>query len=160
MNKTHEKCFSRFENKEMLCKKGCRCEQQYGLHRLLAFDPDNECRGIFSDWFKFPSLCICKCYNQPNNWYEDMNETEPISEKEEVKRTTKKLRFPELNGAEFNIKSIPAYLPYEAKQALLHQLKQNKAKSTSQQHFLYGNAPIMGYKLADESAGSVEKAPR
>ena len=24
---------------------GCRCEQQYRLHRLLAFDPNNECRG-------------------------------------------------------------------------------------------------------------------
>jgi hypothetical protein len=32
------------------------------LHRLLAFDPTNECRGIFSDWFRFPSCCVCKCY--------------------------------------------------------------------------------------------------
>ena len=73
-----------------------RCEQQYRLHRLLAFDPNNECRGnnitvfyaskagmhlsqakmqrptipiqlslrpgIFSDWFSFPSFCLCKCY--------------------------------------------------------------------------------------------------
>lgn len=44
----------------MLCRRGCRCEQQYRLHRLLAFDPNNECRGIFSDWFRFPSYCICK----------------------------------------------------------------------------------------------------
>lgn len=42
---------------------GCYCEQQYRLHRLLAYDPHNECRGIFSDWFRFPSCCICKCYN-------------------------------------------------------------------------------------------------
>lgn len=40
-------------------------EQQYRLHRLLAYDPHNECRGIFSDWFRFPSCCICKCYNIP-----------------------------------------------------------------------------------------------
>lgn len=51
------------EYAEMLCRPGCRCEQQYRLHRLLAFDPNNECRGIFSDWFRFPSFCICKCYS-------------------------------------------------------------------------------------------------
>lgn len=49
----------------MYCRDGCRCEQQYRLHRLLAYDPHNECRGIFSDWFRFPSCCICKCYNIP-----------------------------------------------------------------------------------------------
>lgn len=32
---------------------------------MLAYDPHNECRGIFSDWFRFPSCCICKCYNIP-----------------------------------------------------------------------------------------------
>lgn len=47
----------------MYCRDGCRCEQQYRLHRLLAYDPNNECRGIFSDWFRFPSCCVCKCYN-------------------------------------------------------------------------------------------------
>ncbi|ODN03955.1 hypothetical protein Ocin01_02695 [Orchesella cincta] len=50
------------ENKQMFCRQGCRCEQQYRLHRLLAFDPTNECRGIFSDWFRFPSCCVCRCY--------------------------------------------------------------------------------------------------
>ena len=49
----------------MYCRDGCRCEQQYRLHRLLAYDPNNECRGIFSDWFKFPSCCICRCYDLP-----------------------------------------------------------------------------------------------
>lgn len=49
----------------MFCREGCRCEQQYRLHRLLAYDPNNECRGIFSDWFKFPSCCICRCYDLP-----------------------------------------------------------------------------------------------
>merc|ERR1719370_1291556 len=51
------------EGSKMLCRPGCRCEQQFRLHRLLAFDPNNECRGIFSDWFRFPSFCLCKCYN-------------------------------------------------------------------------------------------------
>ena len=50
------------EMQEGLCRPGCRCEQQYRMHRLLAFDPNNECRGIFSDWFRFPSFCLCKCY--------------------------------------------------------------------------------------------------
>ncbi|XP_014213312.1 protein spaetzle 4-like [Copidosoma floridanum] len=58
-----EKCSQ--ENKQMYCRDGCRCEQQYRLHRLLAYDPSNECRGIFSDWFKFPSCCICRCYDLP-----------------------------------------------------------------------------------------------
>lgn len=58
-----EKCTN--ELKQMYCRDGCRCEQQYRLHRLLAYDPHNECRGIFSDWFRFPSCCICKCYDIP-----------------------------------------------------------------------------------------------
>ncbi|EAT40350.2 AAEL007897-PA [Aedes aegypti] len=58
-----EKCA--YELKQMYCREGCRCEQQYRLHRLLAYDPHNECRGIFSDWFRFPSCCICKCYDIP-----------------------------------------------------------------------------------------------
>lgn len=57
----------RFENKQMFCRQGCRCEQQYRLHRLLAYDPSNDCRGIFSDWFKFPSCCVCRCYDLPND---------------------------------------------------------------------------------------------
>lgn len=55
-----------FENKQMFCRQGCRCEQQYRLHRLLAYDPSNDCRGIFSDWFKFPSCCVCRCYDLPS----------------------------------------------------------------------------------------------
>ncbi|XP_057672630.1 protein spaetzle 4 [Diorhabda carinulata] len=58
-----EKCT--YEHRQMYCRDGCRCEQQYRLHRLLAYDPSNECRGIFSDWFKFPSCCVCKCYDMP-----------------------------------------------------------------------------------------------
>ncbi|XP_012221501.1 protein spaetzle 4 isoform X2 [Linepithema humile] len=58
-----EKCTH--ENMQMYCRDGCKCEQQYRLHRLLAFDPNNDCRGIFSDWFKFPSCCVCRCYDLP-----------------------------------------------------------------------------------------------
>ncbi|CAK1555498.1 unnamed protein product [Leptosia nina] len=53
------------EHKQMYCREGCRCEQQYRIHRLLAYDPRNECRGIFADWFKFPACCVCKCYDVP-----------------------------------------------------------------------------------------------
>lgn len=49
-------------------REGCRCEQQYRLHRLLAYDPKNECKGIFSDWFRFPSCCVCKCYGLPSEF--------------------------------------------------------------------------------------------
>ncbi|XP_022253069.1 protein spaetzle 4-like [Limulus polyphemus] len=58
-----EKCA--YEYQQMYCRVGCRCEQQYRLHRLLALDPKNECRGIFSDWFRFPSSCVCICYDIP-----------------------------------------------------------------------------------------------
>ncbi|XP_076317934.1 uncharacterized protein LOC143229464 isoform X2 [Tachypleus tridentatus] len=60
-----EKCV--YENRQMHCRDGCRCEQQYRLHRLLAFDPKNECRGIFADWFRFPSSCVCICYDIPTD---------------------------------------------------------------------------------------------
>ncbi|CAG0892006.1 unnamed protein product [Cyprideis torosa] len=64
-----EKCT--YENEQMFCHASCRCEQQYRLHRLLAFDPSNECRGIFSDWFQFPSCCVCKCYG-PQEAFRDV----------------------------------------------------------------------------------------
>lgn len=58
-----EKCTH--EHEQMYCRNGCKCEQQYRLHRLLAYNPLDACRGIFSDWFRFPSCCICKCYDIP-----------------------------------------------------------------------------------------------
>jgi len=63
-----EKC--KFEYRQMYCRPGCRCEQQYRLHRMLAFDPQDDCRGIFSDWFRFPSGCVCMCY--------DLDEAPPV----------------------------------------------------------------------------------
>ncbi|KYM98567.1 PREDICTED: uncharacterized protein LOC108777372 [Cyphomyrmex costatus] len=43
------------------CNRDCGCEQKYKWHRLLAYDPDNDCKGIFMDWFLFPSCCVCRC---------------------------------------------------------------------------------------------------
>ncbi|XP_037928870.1 protein spaetzle 3-like, partial [Teleopsis dalmanni] len=43
------------------CENDCGCEQKYKWHRLLAYDPDNDCKGIFMDWFLFPSCCVCRC---------------------------------------------------------------------------------------------------
>ncbi|GAB6024237.1 hypothetical protein CHUAL_008932 [Chamberlinius hualienensis] len=55
-----EKCLN--EKEQMLCRDGCRCEQQYRLQRLLAYDPSCECKGVFMDWFLLPSCCVCRCY--------------------------------------------------------------------------------------------------
>ncbi|KAK0171226.1 hypothetical protein PV328_008977 [Microctonus aethiopoides] len=43
------------------CTGECGCEQKYKWHRLLAYDPDDDCKGIFMDWFLFPSCCVCRC---------------------------------------------------------------------------------------------------
>ncbi|XP_074594368.1 protein spaetzle 3-like isoform X2 [Brevipalpus obovatus] len=45
------------------CNNDCGCEQKYKWHRLLAYDPDDNCKGIFMDWFLFPSCCVCRCSN-------------------------------------------------------------------------------------------------
>jgi len=47
------------------CSRDCVCEQKYKWHRLLAYDPNNECSGIFMDWFLFPSCCVCRCSKNP-----------------------------------------------------------------------------------------------
>ncbi|XP_012550687.1 protein spaetzle 3 [Bombyx mori] len=43
------------------CNRDCGCEQKYKWHRLLAYDPSDDCAGIFMDWFLFPSCCVCRC---------------------------------------------------------------------------------------------------
>ncbi|XP_021194508.2 protein spaetzle 3 [Helicoverpa armigera] len=43
------------------CTRDCGCEQKYKWHRLLAYDPNDDCAGIFMDWFLFPSCCVCRC---------------------------------------------------------------------------------------------------
>jgi len=47
------------------CSRDCSCEQKYKWHRLLAYDPNNDCAGIFMDWFLFPACCSCRCRNNP-----------------------------------------------------------------------------------------------
>ncbi|XP_023349455.1 protein spaetzle 4 isoform X3 [Eurytemora carolleeae] len=83
-----EKC--KYEGEEMLCRPGCRCEQQYRLHRLLAFDPSNECRGIFSDWFRFPSFCLCKCYNVPEQILESMRVSKQLEMSSDRRKSSSK----------------------------------------------------------------------
>lgn len=47
------------------CNRDCSCEQKYKWHRLLAYDPNNDCAGIFMDWFLYPSCCVCRCNKNP-----------------------------------------------------------------------------------------------
>lgn len=47
------------------CNRDCSCEQKYKWHRLLAYDPNNDCAGVFMDWFLFPSCCACRCNKNP-----------------------------------------------------------------------------------------------
>jgi len=47
------------------CQRDCSCEQKYKWHRLLAYDPNNDCKGIFMDWFLYPSCCVCRCQKNP-----------------------------------------------------------------------------------------------
>lgn len=163
----------RFENEEMLCRKGCKCEQQYRLHRLLAFDPTKECRGIFSDWFRFPSYCVCKCYNVPEVFLDHQERqskaTEETSSHIEVKKGQPKKLDPE------SIHNIPVVLHYEQKQALLHEmLRKDRGMEMIEEesldddieddesqnpHFFYSNAPIMEFNINGES-GSVGQTPR
>merc|ERR1719266_916094 len=179
----------KFEHEEMLCRKGCKCEQQYRLHRLLAFDPNNECRGIFSDWFKFPSYCICKCYNVPEEFLPKKARKPKVDfQNIEVKQDhEEKILSPE------SLQNIPAFLPYEAKQALLRELSRSDRKlpvhsvnemnvaaeileeveeaeakaednKSNFDHFFYptpiGNSPVMDFKLANGNSGSVGQTPR
>ncbi|KAK7870514.1 hypothetical protein R5R35_002917 [Gryllus longicercus] len=55
----HQEVCSKVQTKR--CAGDCGCEQKYKWHRLLAYDPDNDCKGIFMDWFLFPSCCVCRC---------------------------------------------------------------------------------------------------
>jgi len=132
-----ETCKAEFD--EMLCRPGCRCEQQYRLHRLLAFDPNNECRGIFSDWFKFPSFCLCKCYTSAIQFKESMRNPKnqnftpkekmhrgpgPTHNKENSRlanhRMTKESKL-----FDPTVDAIPAVFPYEGRAMLFEELNNN-----------------------------------
>merc|ERR1719278_102559 len=127
------------EMSEGLCRPGCRCEQQYRLHRLLAFDPNNECRGIFSDWFKFPSFCLCKCYTSAIQFKESMRNPKnqnftpkekmhrgpgPTHNKENSRlanhRMTKESKL-----FDPTVDAIPAVFPYEGRAMLFEELNNN-----------------------------------
>lgn len=131
------------EHDEMLCRPGCRCEQQYRLHRLLAFDPNNECRGIFSDWFRFPSFCLCKCYSQATQIKEvKMKKSLGGRTKKEITKTpthngpgpTHNVRDEERKQdtnhqmtrdsklINHQMQGIPAVFPYEGKAALFAEM--------------------------------------
>merc|ERR1712062_387010 len=166
-----EKCLN--EGEEMLCRKGCRCEQQYRLHRLLAFDPNNECRGIFSDWFRFPSYCICKCYNFPSDFL-SKPENEPPSKDDDEKivfednnikqqpeplpNPSPQLQVLSQQNKGRSLQNIPVHLPYEAKQALLREL-QSRNQRNMDQPFFY-SAPVMEYNLSNGEQGTVGQTPR
>jgi len=47
------------------CTRDCSCEQKYKWHRLMSYDPNNDCSGVFMDWFLFPSCCTCRCLKNP-----------------------------------------------------------------------------------------------
>ncbi|KAF2368577.1 Spaetzle [Trinorchestia longiramus] len=55
----HQEVCTRSSTKR--CNGDCGCEQKYKWHRMLAYDLENECKGIFVDWFLFPSCCVCRC---------------------------------------------------------------------------------------------------
>jgi hypothetical protein len=137
------------EGEQMLCRPGCRCEQQYRLHRLLAFDPKNECRGIFSDWFRFPSFCVCKCYNVPEQVLTDMYrqakgmDQSPVPKKAYKQRHNNPDQGNKGNLANHRISKeakvfrngqmnypdpiIPAVFPYEGKAAIMSELNRQAA---------------------------------
>lgn len=132
-----ETCKAEFE--EMHCRPGCRCEQQFRLHRLLAFDPNNECRGIFSDWFRFPSFCLCKCYTSAIQFKESMRnpKKQNFSPKEKMQRGPGPTHNKDLSRLanhrmtkesklfEQTIESIPAVFPYEGRAMLFEELNNN-----------------------------------
>ncbi|XP_040578160.1 protein spaetzle 3 [Lepeophtheirus salmonis] len=53
------------KSRTVRCAGDCSCEQKYKWHRLLSYDPNNDCSGIFMDWFLFPSCCSCRCLKNP-----------------------------------------------------------------------------------------------
>nr|XP_022917013.1 protein spaetzle 3 isoform X2 [Onthophagus taurus] len=49
------------KNTTSRCSDDCGCEQNYKFIRLLSYDPSNDCKGIFMDWYRVESCCICRC---------------------------------------------------------------------------------------------------
>jgi len=119
------------EMQEGLCRSGCRCEQQYRLHRLLAFDPTNECRGIFSDWFRFPSFCLCKCYGAKEMLQGSRNPKKaPVSSSHQhhdmfpASEGVREAKDNKLSNHRLTDLNVPAVFPYEGRAALFAELQQ------------------------------------
>merc|ERR1719454_2768135 len=146
------------EMSEGLCRPGCRCEQQYRLHRLLAFDPNNECRGIFSDWFSFPSFCLCKCYGaremlkgtrDPKK--SDFSPAVQASHRlgpgpthnreseESLVETARESKDSKLSN--HRLSHVPAVFPYEGRAALFAELQQYSDQEFEAAKMLGSSAP-------------------
>ncbi|XP_055330511.1 uncharacterized protein LOC129582907 [Paramacrobiotus metropolitanus] len=66
-----EKCLSTpdmdspYDQLEQQCPDDdCLCMQEYRSVRLVAYDPAQDEKGIFMDWFEFPCCCQCKCFDR------------------------------------------------------------------------------------------------
>jgi len=145
------------EMSEGLCRPGCRCEQQYRLHRLLAFDPNNECRGIFSDWFSFPSFCLCKCYGarellqgKRDPKKSDFSRAAPAShrlgpapthngEPESLGLSARESKDSKLSN--HRLSHVPAVFPYEGRAALFAELQQYSDQEFEAAKMLGSSAP-------------------
>lgn len=126
------------DKEEGLCRRGCRCEQQFRIHRLLAFDPANECRGIFSDWFRFPSFCICKCYGAKEvlQGRRDPKKSDftpatkkhvrgPVAPAHSMHQMRDSMREPKDSKlSNHRLSDVPAVFPYEGRAALFAELQQ------------------------------------
>jgi len=145
------------EMSEGLCRPGCRCEQQYRLHRLLAFDPNNECRGIFSDWFSFPSFCLCKCYGarellqgkrgpKKSDFSRAAEASHRLgpgpthnSEPESLGLSARESKDSKLSN--HRLSHVPAVFPYEGRAALFAELQQYSDQEFEAAKMLGSSAP-------------------
>merc|ERR1719367_255266 len=144
----------KYEHHEMLCRPGCKCEQQYRMHRLLAFDPSNECRGIFSDWFELPSFCVCKCYEtitdnfipRPRKPRIDLEMTMidelDVKKSTEDKKINQKQNNIEKTSDGRSFQNIPAILPYEAKLALLKEIRHRDNRNLLKSVKVFNNVTV------------------
>ncbi len=129
-----------------------------------------------------------KCYNFPDNYLPRRNRS-PLEDGAATKHESRDLWKADTDDEEDEddedddgddfVESLPAILPYEAKQAVLRNqreldLEPNevsvdpghssslplKRAADSTEHFLYGNMPVVEYRLSDGSGGTVGKTPR
>eukprot|EP00095_Tigriopus_kingsejongensis_P007171 maker-scaffold134_size322110-snap-gene-0.9 protein:Tk07171 transcript:maker-scaffold134_size322110-snap-gene-0.9-mRNA-1 annotation:"AAEL007897-PA" len=168
----------KFEEEQMMCRDGCRCEQQHRLHRLLAFDPSNECRGIFS-----------KCYGLPPELAEGKRKprTSPKRSEEPIQPALKVV----------DSSSLPAIVAHEHReQHLLRETQEQRdhrrigleaqlapsqaaededfnsvqheprslngpeRSKTEDQRFFYATGPVLEYSRPEGTSKGLKKTPR